>query len=440
MDPITAVIAAAHATGVTTELLLKAVKSYQRKVDEKKPLQLREKWRAGHLLYGQERSRVTQLLISYYQANLSQGQDALGLWYSAPDSPQRVLPLITRKNYFGQEGSRFQPVGHHVGDLSQVPRIDTEDLLEQLAILDAVGVRVWDDPLYSLHGISSTGQMNFRLTRFVLYRTQCGSLLDELALAIAKESIGVVRQRAEELLPRRAKFLPSVEALLAFEARIVAGGPAVLFVARLSDQDFGIVVQRRSYQVSDELGALSVVPKAFHQPMIDPSAEAVLEKTVYRECYEELFGGEEQHGYVDPEFYLAKCEAVRELRDPKISSLQPLGLVWDLSRGNYHPLYCLFVRSKDWWDRHHSAIRLNWEVDPELRPMVRLGDLCAVSALLHRQNWAPESYVALVEGLRWLATESEVRDSLSDIRRLLPVLRLEPLSSGILSGTPEQSP
>lgn len=439
MDPITALFAGAHATGVSVELLVKAVKTYQQKVNDKKQHQLREIWRAGHLLYGRERSRITQLLISFYQANLPSNEDLLGLWYSGPELGSRVLPLITRSNYLSANETGFTPVGRYAGDLSSPSSIEPEDLVEQVATWEALDIRIWDDPLYSLHRISASGEMDLRLSRFIWYRAKYGSLVDELALAIAKHSIEDVARKADDLLPRRTAFLPSVEELLAFESRIVAGGPAVLFAVRLSDEDFGILVQRRSYQVSDELGALTVVPKAVHQPMIDPAAEAPLEKTVYRECYEEFFGGEEQRGYVDPEFYLAKCEAVKELLEPEVAVLKPIGLVWDLSRGNYHGLYCLFVRSTDWWRRHHSAIHLNWEVDPEIRPMIRLADLSAVAGLLHRVNWAPESYVALVEGLRWLASEPETRDFLGGVRGLLPALHLEPLSSRTLS-TPIEQP
>lgn len=62
---------------------------------------------------------------------------------------------------------------------------------------------------------------------------------------------------------------------------------------------------------------------------------------------------------------------------------------------------------RGWWTEHHGGIQLNWEVDPELTPLVRLSDESTVRRMLGRNNWAPESYVALVEGLSWLAGQWE---------------------------------
>jgi len=291
-------------------------------------------------------------------------------------------------------------------------------------------MKIFDAPLYSLQEVSAEGDMKFRLTRFFVYRPTFGALPDELTLAVADHRIEEIRNNPDEYLPLRSKILPDLQVLTEFAGRIVAGGPAVLFAVTLPKGDVGVLLQRRSRTVSDEQGVFSVVPKAFHQPMVDADSEVSLRNTVLRESYEELFGGEETGGYVDPVHYLQKCDAVRELADPEVATIQPTGLVWDLSRGNYHPLYCCFVQDPHWWERYKSSVRLNWEVDPEVRPLVPLSDSKTLANILGNEEWAPESYVALVEGLRWLAKGTKMSTKFSQsVKSLLPRMNLEPMAA-----------
>jgi len=101
-------------------------------------------------------------------------------------------------------------------------------------------------------------------------------------------------------------------------------------------------------------------------------------------------------------------------------------MVWDLMRGNYHPTYCLFVRDPEWWERYRHEIRLNWEVDAEVMPLVRLRDHASVNFLLGYRNWAPEAYVSLVEGLRWLTSQPDAA-GVAGLASLLPKLQVSRL-------------
>lgn len=434
MDPITVLSLLAQAAGISIDLVT-AAKAYEEKSREKQQLQLRARWRSAQQRLDQHRLELTWFLHSYYASSPSTSEDMVGICYSIPDKHPRALPLITMPRYLLSTNPNFFLKGYYRGALPPSLPINEKDLVEQVSSWSALGMRIWDAPLYSFQKVSAEGDIDFRLTRFLAYRATFGVLPDELALAIAEHSIQQIAADPGFYLPWRTKLLPSMGALTNFAGRIVAGGPVVLFAVRLSEQEVGIVLQRRSFTVSDELGVFTVVPKAAHQPMIDPEFEVDPAKIVLRECYEELFGGEETGGYVDPEFFLRRCDAIRELSDPEVATLQPTGLVWDLSRGNYHLLYCYLVRKPEWWERHKSSIRLNWEVDPEIRPLVRLSDVGMVAHVLARENWAPESYVALVEGVRWLATGAEMGPRLPAVKSLLPSLNLERMGSLALCNT-----
>jgi hypothetical protein len=70
---------------------------------------------------------------------------------------------------------------------------------------------------------------------------------------------------------------------------------ALCAVARPADPyrgpaDYALLVQERSATVLNGARRLSVIPKAFHQPLKDAQADARVSATLLREMEEELFG------------------------------------------------------------------------------------------------------------------------------------------------------
>lgn len=392
--------------------------------DEQKRKDFLASWRAGHLQLAQQRLAITQLLCEYYAS--SDNGTAQGLWYSFQHADPLPLPLVTINNLLLNTRSSLQLTAEFISGKCPTPALKEEDLIKQVDQWAAVGHSIWDAQLYSAREVSHDGRVKLQRASFLAYRATFGALVDELALGVQEGGVKGVRDDPVGRLPLRSQLLPSLDQLVHISGRISAGGPAVLFAVRLADGDVAIVVQKRSYKVADELGAFTVIPKAFHQPMVDPASEAPFEKTVWRECYEELFGGGEEVErvrHLDPEFYLHSCPAVRELQKPGVAELQATGMVWDLVRGNYHPTYCLFVRDPAWWERYRHEIRLNWEVDAEVMPLVRLRDHASVSFLLGYRNWAPEAYVSFVEGLRWLTSQPDAA-GIAALASLLPKLQI----------------
>jgi hypothetical protein len=71
-----------------------------------------------------------------------------------------------------------------------------------------------------------------------------------------------------------------------------ACAPAALdcLVAIADGDQYQLLVQERSNQVLNVTGALAVIPKAFHQPIVDAYGETRISTTIERELEEELFG------------------------------------------------------------------------------------------------------------------------------------------------------
>src|SRR5208337_1249929 len=274
IDPITVISLMAEALGLSIDLK-EAAKAYAKKVRDTERQSFVAKWRTGQQKLRGMRSDLTRFLHEWYSSTASASDDFLGIrYYSRNDSPNtsRVLPLVTKKGQLLADNPNFRGNAEYCGRLlEQNPNshvgLTDDELVEQVSLWSALGMKIFDAPLYSLQEVSAEGDMKFRLTRFFVYRPTFGALPDELTLAVADHRIEEIRNNPDEYLPLRSKILPDLQVLTEFAGRIVAGGPAVLFAVTLPKGDVGVLLQRRSRTVSDEQGVFSVVPKAFHQPM-----------------------------------------------------------------------------------------------------------------------------------------------------------------------------
>ena len=143
----------------------------------------------------------------------------------------------------------------------------------------------------------------------------------------------------------------------------------MLFAFKMRGDEIGIILSQRSFKVQTNK-VFNSRSKSFSSA--DRSIRVL--RQIQLELYlgkfmKNFFGGEEKGGYIDPDFYLEKCSSIGEIKEmfEKGSvKIQPTGLIWDLSRGNYHPIYCCFIDSPEWWEKNKSKIRTNWEM--ELKP------------------------------------------------------------------------
>jgi hypothetical protein len=98
-------------------------------------------------------------------------------------------------------------------------------------------------------------------------------------------------------LPLRNAYMPSVAHALDLRGRVCAGGVVALLAAARpagldgrTQPDYALLVQERSSRVLNAVGKFAVVPKAFHEPAVEPAGEVQLSASLRRELEEELLG------------------------------------------------------------------------------------------------------------------------------------------------------
>ncbi len=293
---------------------------------------------------------------------------------------------------------------------AQVPK---ESVAHLLASIEQMGLRIWNAPIYRLIDLDlSTSHLaaSFALDEFLRYRFTIGLLLDELVQALVATDFSIEKTVSSktELLPLRQQLLPDGSGLLNFRGRMCAGGLAVLFAMARPEphNDFVIPIQRRSRLVADAQGMLSVIPKAFHQPMVDSYAELNPSFTAYRELYEELFSGEEVEKGVrrlKVDWFFQECEPLRWFRDHKGAyNFECTSFGINLVSGNYEFGGLLAVRDEDFWRRYGHLLVTNWEVSEAEGLLVSSSDPQQLSELIRMPEWAGEGLFSFAEGLRRL--------------------------------------
>jgi hypothetical protein len=237
-------------------------------------------------------------LMEYYGPSLGAGY----LFYEAKCSNSRhVTSIVTRREWLDL-GLALGAGKDHIAFTTEtgppenrLPEVATDAAVRRLAEIMATGARMINAPLYRLtdinvssHGISGS----LGLVHFVDYALTLDLLENELIDSLSAGDIGTPQG-----LPLRSYYLPTASSLMDFNSRICAGGPLALFAIARSRRsrkggrpDYALLVQERSGRVLNSARRLAVIPKAFHQPLVDFSDEAQLSATMERELEEELFG------------------------------------------------------------------------------------------------------------------------------------------------------
>lgn len=243
---------------------------------------------------------VCSVLREYYQRTSE--THALQRYRVSVDGAIRETSLFTTESWV--------PLALRVEDvayiLTEAPTPDTPEAVRAYAPsvmerLNQTQVKTWDDPTFRLTRASIAApirSLEFSLTSFNLYRFTSGLLDDEIKESLANYDGNVshiIRDRKKSL-PVREALLPNVGSINDLSSRFCVGGPAVVFaMARgVPYNYFLILLQIRSAQVTDSPGRLAVLPQGFHQPLLNhPESEVNLSWTVYKEVFEEIYGGEE---------------------------------------------------------------------------------------------------------------------------------------------------
>nr|WP_231961098.1 transcriptional regulator [Amycolatopsis thermoflava] len=350
------------------------------------------------------RSRVADALAKYYRAD-----DEL---YQVRSAGSVVRTSVcTRADWLDLScppaGVRLQ-LAHDAGEPEPS---ETEAAARRLAEATALQVRLVDAPLYRLLDVevnrgSVSGAVG--LTSFMNYALSADLLEAELV-----DHLGAGGPTDRGSLPMRDRHLPDLEAVHELNGRLCAGGVlALCAIARPADPhrgpaDYALLVQERSDQVVNAARRLSVIPKGFHQPLVDASGETSIGATLLREMEEELFGRGDVDGTAGPHRAVAPMhpsrlsEPMRWLTEgPDRLRMECTGFGFNLVSGNYEFASLIVIEDEEFWARYGGQVEANWETGG-MRIYSSL-DKELVTQLISDESWCNEGLFAFLQGVRRL--------------------------------------
>lgn len=283
--------------------------------------------------------------------------------------------------------------------------------VHRLAEAAALDVRVTDAPLYRLLDVhvqpsAITGTVG--LVPFAEYALTMDLLESEMVDAIIA---GTTTRRGS--MPLRDRYLPDLASVLDLSSLLCVGGAlALCAVARPADPyrgeaDYALLVQERSGHVLNAARRLSVIPKAFHQPLADVRADTRIGATLRRSMEEELFGRSEVDSTEGNQRVAAPMHPGRLsapmswlMADPNRLRMECTGFGLNLVSGNYEFASLVVIEDDEFWSRFGGEIEANWEASG-LRVYSSL-DSELVGELTADQSWSNEGLFAFFMGIRRL--------------------------------------
>lgn len=242
--------------------------------------------------------------------------------------------------------------------------------LERLAEVEAADVRLANEQIYRLrdvdiHADAIRGTVG--LAPFLEYALTLDLLEAELLDALADG-----RPVTPGELPLRDTYLPTLSSVIDPSSRLCAGGVLALSaIARPPDMhgdaDYLLLIQQRSQLVVNATKQLTVIPKGFHQPMVDVHTDTSLRTTLLRELEEELFGRADLDNTISasraafPMHPNRLSEPVKALMSSSGLQLACTGFGFNLVSGNYEFACLLTMDHENFWPDYGGHIEANWE-------------------------------------------------------------------------------
>ncbi len=280
--------------------------------------------------------------------------------------------------------------------------------------LERKGITFRNNPTYCLHASFTPRRkqvVSFWSSQYVDYKIGLGRLEEETIRALRESggSVATAYRMRKLRMKGRNKLLPDVQTILSYN-RLCAGGTNVLMAFRRpSDAGFVFFMKQRSKGVSTGRQLLSLVPSGMHQPTVKANApfETSIAATVYREAYEELFGGKEVEAddqHIAPLWFMGKppLKWIAEHREKIVTEIVSFGL--NLMDGTYEFGVLVLINDESYWQQFQSEMLLSKEFDDSETPMYSTMDASRLASLLTNPLCADTSLIALVEGLWRLKT------------------------------------
>jgi len=282
-----------------------------------------------------------------------------------------------------------------------------------------------DAPVYRLLDveIEQDGQLRTRygLSSFFEYALTLDLLERELADAVGSDN---------PRMPLRDSYLPSVGVIADVKARLCVGGPLALFAAARpasmgwrGEPDYVLLIQQRSERVVNAKHTLAVIPKAFHQPLVEPAMETLLLRTLEREIEEELMNrtdldhtSPDWGSSIDPTHADRLTAAMRWLvnhRGAGAYGIEATGFGFNAISGNFELPSLVVVQDERWWAQFAGTLTPCWETSGISR--LSSLDIAGLENLLCDSRWSNEGLFALALGLRRLAEVNPTRTSIPSI-------------------------
>jgi hypothetical protein len=184
--------------------------------------------------------------------------------------------------------------------------------------------------------------------------------------------------------------------------------------------DFIFPIQRRSAAVADGQGMLSIIPRGFHESLIDQQKDVAPSLSCYREIYEELFGGKEVEQHTERlrhDWFFGERQ-MRWFLDHKNSyELICTCFGIDAISGNYQFGTLLIIHDEEYWDTFGREMEANWEGKERTTKLISTKDKAALEKLVRQSNWTGEGLQTLHEALFYLKKRYPKRMSLPNIAR-----------------------
>jgi hypothetical protein len=374
------------------------------------------------------REQIATALAEYYPTPLAEG---CAFYQVLVDDVSLPTTVLTRPEWLraqvqlGTEAERFEYVSPSAAP-DPVQRLGDDALaaaIDRLAEAELSDTVLTNDPVYRLLRVAVDHEhldAAVTLMPFADYALTMDLLESELVDALVEQpALGpAATRRSRPSLPLRDAHLPSILHALDVGRRVCAGGPVALLAAARpagsvgrKQADYALLVQERSPRVLNAVGKLAVIPKAFHQPTVEPAAEANLSTSLQRELEEELLGREELgnlsgHDFrkIDPlhaDLLSPPLRWLLERRDSSSYRVECVGFGINLLSGNYEFACLILIEDEEWWRRFGSLIEANWEIE-RIRLYSSL-DAGGLRDLMLDPRWSNEGLFAFGQGLRRLA-------------------------------------
>lgn len=188
------------------------------KVQEHKKDEYKAKYDSGMRYISDNRQEITNFLYRYYNLNYASVDDVCKIGYVGLGNDLRKLPLITKKDYIFNTYSQFTINSSFSDEKPYKPSLTQDEFIEIMGKWEAAKLNIWDDPIYTIYNINESTmiELEYRLTRFFTYRSSIGSISDEFAEVIPFNNHEHIFENREYHLPKRNKYLSSIDSIFNF--------------------------------------------------------------------------------------------------------------------------------------------------------------------------------------------------------------------------------